>query len=60
MTNKPPVKIGVKSKAQQRTLESIRNDKAREELEKGLPKIKQRSLEEYSDLFSKKSNEKEV
>ena len=50
----------LRSKAPQRTLESIRNDKAREELEKGLPKIKQRSLEEYSDLFSKKTNEKEV
>jgi transposase len=49
----------LKSKAQQRTLESIRNDKAREELEKGLPKIQQRSLEEYSDLFLKKTNEKE-
>jgi transposase len=49
----------LRSKARQRTLESIRNDKAREELEKGLPKIKQRELEEYSELFSQKTNEKE-
>ena len=47
----------LRSKAQQRTLESIRNNKARVELEKCLPKIKQRSLEEYSELFSKKTTQ---
>ena len=46
------------SKAKTRTLESIRNDKARKELEKGLPKIKQRTLDEYSELFS--NDEKEI
>jgi len=35
-------------KAKTRTLESIRNDNARLYLEQGLPKIKQRSLDEYS------------
>jgi len=45
------------SKAKTRTLESIRNDKARKELEKGLPKIKQRPLDDYSELFSNDKKE---
>lgn len=36
-----------------RSLESIRNEKARIELEKRLPPIKQRSLSEYGHLFGK-------
>ncbi|MDA8308631.1 MAG: IS21 family transposase [Deltaproteobacteria bacterium] len=35
-----------------RTLESIRNDQARDTLQKALPQIKQRPLEEYSSLLT--------
>lgn len=35
-----------------RTLESIRNDKARDALQKALPQIEQRPLEEYSSLLA--------
>jgi len=45
------------AKAQPRTLEAIRNDKARQELANALPEIKQRSLAEYSDLFENKETE---
>lgn len=38
-------------KAQPRTLESIRNEKARQQLAETLPEIKQRPLHEYSELF---------
>jgi transposase len=41
------------ARAKPRTLESIRNEKARVELEKTLPPIKQRNLSEYSDLLRK-------
>ena len=44
-------------KAKLRTLESIRNDRASEELRQKLPEIKQRSLEEYSTLFKESNNE---
>jgi len=36
--------------APQRTLESIRNDKARETLEAALPRIRQRNLREYDEM----------
>jgi hypothetical protein len=39
-------------KAQPRTLESIRNERAAHELRKALPKINQRPLEEYSVLLN--------
>lgn len=39
--------------ASPRTLESVRNEKARTELEKTLPPIRQRALAEYSHLFGK-------
>ena len=39
------------AKATPRTLESIRNESAREELGATLPRIEQRSLAEYSDLL---------
>ena len=42
--------------ASPRDLESVRNEKARNALEKTLPPIKQRSLSEYSSLFEKKEN----
>ncbi|MEW6712198.1 MAG: IS21 family transposase, partial [Candidatus Riflebacteria bacterium] len=42
------------AKAQPRTLESIRNEKARETLEKALPSIKQREPGEYGELFQTK------
>ena len=41
----------VKAHATPRTLESTRNERARRVLEKSLPKIKQRPLEEYSHMF---------
>lgn len=39
------------AKAKPRTLESIRNERAREELGADLPRIEQRSLAEYRDLL---------
>ena len=41
----------LRAKATPRTLESIRNERAREELQKALPKITQRPLEQYSELL---------
>jgi len=42
----------LKARATPRTLESIRNDKARQALRSALPEIKQRPLEEYSSLLA--------
>jgi len=42
-----------------RTLESIRNQNAKERLGKALPDIRQRSLNEYSPLFSANHNKEE-
>lgn len=44
----------LKAKALPRTLESIRNERARQQLENALPKIMQRPLSEYGELFEKK------
>jgi len=44
----------LRARAPLRTLESVRNERAREELDKTLPKIKQRPLTEYSDLLIQK------
>jgi transposase len=44
------------AKATPRTLESIRNERAGQELEKKLPKITQRPLEEYCDLLERKAD----
>jgi transposase len=41
----------LKARATPRTLESVRNDQARERLAKTLPQIRQRPLDEYSDLL---------
>jgi hypothetical protein len=38
-----------------RSLESARNEKAREQLAQSLPAIKQRNLVEYSNLFGKET-----
>jgi hypothetical protein len=43
----------VHAMAKPRTLESVRNDKARLEPEKALPIVKQRNLAEYSHLLNK-------
>ena len=43
----------LKAKAQTRTLESARNEKARRDLEQALPRIAQRSLDEYTELLEK-------
>jgi transposase len=43
----------LRAKVKPRTLESYRNEKARKHLE-NLPKVRQRSLEEYNIAFSKK------
>jgi transposase len=42
----------LKARAQPRTLESIRNDRARDTLQNALPEIKQRDLSEYSSLLT--------
>jgi hypothetical protein len=41
----------LRAKATPRTLESVRNERAREELQKALPKITQRPLDQYSELL---------
>jgi hypothetical protein len=41
----------LRAKAIPRTLESVRNERARQELQKALPKITQRPLEQYSELL---------
>jgi len=43
----------LKAKAEPRTLESARNEKARRDLEKALPRIAQRPLDEYAELLEK-------
>jgi transposase len=45
----------VKAMALPRSLESARNEKAREQLTQSLPAIKQRNLVEYSNLFGKET-----
>ena len=47
----------LRAKAIPRTLESVRNERAREELQKTLPKITQRPLEQYSDLCRKDNDD---
>jgi len=49
----------LKAKATPRTLESVRNEQAREDLAKTLPEIKQRPLDEYADLILKDEPENE-
>jgi len=41
----------LRAKSAPRTLEAIRDERARQELQKALPKITQRSLDEYSELL---------
>jgi len=50
----------LKAKAAPRTLESIRNEQAAEELRKTLPQIKQRSLNEYSALLGGSEHERKT
>lgn len=57
MTRKQSENSG--GQAQPRTLESIRNEKARRQLAETLPKIKQRPLHEYSELFQTQENNHE-
>ena len=49
----------LKAKATPRTLESIRNEHARQELGKTLPRITQRSLDEYQSLMGEEKNHHE-
>jgi len=49
----------LKAKATPRTLESVRNEQAREKLAQALPEIKQRPLDEYGDLLFKEQPENE-
>jgi hypothetical protein len=49
----------LRAKATPRTLESTRNERAGKELEKTLPKITQRPLEEYSKLLGQETRENE-
>jgi hypothetical protein len=41
----------LRAKAFPRTLESVRNERARQELQQALPKITQRPLDQYSELL---------
>lgn len=45
------------AKAKPRTLESVRNEQARKELEKTLPRIEQRPLDEYCTLLCREEKE---
>jgi transposase len=47
----------LRAKAIPRTLESVRNERARQELQKSLPTITQRPLEEYSELFRQENDD---
>ena len=47
----------LRAKAIPRTLESVRNERARQELQKSLPKITQRPMEEYSELFRQENHD---
>jgi hypothetical protein len=47
----------LRAKAIPRTLESVRNERAREALQKTLPKITQRPLEQYSELCRKDNDD---
>lgn len=49
----------LKARATPRTLESIRTEQARQVLEKTLPAIKQRPLDEYCHLLGKETNDEE-
>jgi len=49
----------LRARAVPRTLESIRNEKARQELQKALPKITQRPLEQYSELLRQENKDEE-
>jgi transposase len=46
----------LRAKATVRTLESVRNERARIELQQALPKITQRPLDQYSDLLREEDN----
>ncbi len=46
----------LRAKAIPRTLESVRNERARQELQKALPKITQRPLDQYSELFKEEND----
>ena len=46
------------AKAKPRTLESVRNEQARKDLEKTLPRIEQRPLDEYCGLLSDKEQDR--
>jgi transposase len=47
----------LRARALPRTLESVRNERAREELQRTLPKITQRPLEQYSELCRKANDD---
>ncbi len=49
----------LRARTNPRTLESVRNERARQELQKMLPKITQRPLEEYSELFKQERDDEE-
>jgi transposase len=50
----------LRAKATPRTLESIRNEQARDDLSKTLPEIQQRSLDDYADLILEDGPENET
>jgi transposase len=52
----PAIERILRAKAVPRTLESIRNERAKGELRKALPKITQRPLNEYKELFRQEND----
>jgi transposase len=46
----------LRARAIPRTLESVRNERARQELQKALPKISQRPLDQYRELFKEEND----
>jgi transposase len=50
----------LKAKAQERTLESVRNERARQDLEQALPRIAQRPLHEYSELLESNDEDEDA
>ncbi len=50
----------LRAKAHERTLESVRNERARRNLEDTLPRIAQRSLHEYSELLESNDEDEDA
>ena len=60
MTVSKAIERILKAKARPRTLEAVRNEQAAEQLRKALPRIKQRSLHDYSALLGGSRHENQT